>query len=152
MDSSMTQVSAAPTRHPWLAALFSAIIPGTGQLYSGDRRRAIPMLVVDGFLMLLTLFAAMNELEVAKAWVRPGAISFLMIANIALLAYRLWASYDAYHLVGDASPSTLAQAGLITAGERHNKIIDIWHRATERVSEEMFREMQQLEEELAAAG
>ncbi len=39
--------------------------------------------------------------------------------------------------------------GVITAGERHNKIIDIWHRVTENVSEEMFREMQDLEEETA---
>ena len=37
-------------------------------------------------------------------------------------------------------------AGVITAGERHNKIIDIWHRVTERVSEEMFREMKNVEE------
>ncbi|HVF62242.1 MAG TPA: DNA-directed RNA polymerase subunit beta' [Thermoanaerobaculia bacterium] len=36
-------------------------------------------------------------------------------------------------------------AGVITAGERHNKIIDIWHRVTEKVSEEMFREMKQVE-------
>jgi DNA-directed RNA polymerase subunit beta' len=35
--------------------------------------------------------------------------------------------------------------GVITAGERHNKIIDIWHRVTERVSEEMFREMKDVE-------
>ena len=32
-------------------------------------------------------------------------------------------------------------SGVITAGERHNKIIDIWHRVTENVSEEMFRDM-----------
>jgi DNA-directed RNA polymerase subunit beta' len=38
-------------------------------------------------------------------------------------------------------------AGVITAGERHNKIIDIWHRVTERVSEEMFREMREVERE-----
>jgi len=38
-------------------------------------------------------------------------------------------------------------AGVITAGERHNKIIDIWHRTTERVSEEMFREMKRVEKE-----
>ncbi len=37
--------------------------------------------------------------------------------------------------------------GVITAGERHNKIIDIWHRVTEKVSEEMFRDMRQAEEE-----
>ncbi len=36
-------------------------------------------------------------------------------------------------------------SGVITAGERHNKIIDIWHRVTERVSEEMFREMTEIE-------
>jgi DNA-directed RNA polymerase subunit beta' len=38
-------------------------------------------------------------------------------------------------------------AGVITAGERHNKIIDIWHRVTERVSEEMFKEMKRVERE-----
>jgi DNA-directed RNA polymerase subunit beta' len=38
-------------------------------------------------------------------------------------------------------------AGVITAGERHNKIIDIWHRTTERISEEMFREMKRVEAE-----
>ena len=36
-------------------------------------------------------------------------------------------------------------AGVITAGERKNRIIDIWHRVTERVSEEMFREMSKVE-------
>jgi DNA-directed RNA polymerase subunit beta' len=38
-------------------------------------------------------------------------------------------------------------AGVITQGERHNKIIDIWHRVTERVSEEMFRDMKKFEVE-----
>ncbi len=37
-------------------------------------------------------------------------------------------------------------AGVITAGERHNKIIDIWHRVTEEISSEMFREMVVAEE------
>jgi DNA-directed RNA polymerase subunit beta' len=36
--------------------------------------------------------------------------------------------------------------GVITAGERHNKIIDIWHRVTETVSEEMFSDMADVEE------
>ena len=38
-------------------------------------------------------------------------------------------------------------AGVITAGERHNKVIDIWHRVTEKVSEEMFLDMRRVEEE-----
>jgi DNA-directed RNA polymerase subunit beta' len=37
--------------------------------------------------------------------------------------------------------------GAITHGERHNKIIDIWHRATEHVSDEMFSEMRRTEAE-----
>jgi len=36
-------------------------------------------------------------------------------------------------------------SGVITAGERHNKIIDIWHRVTESVSEEMFVAMEAAE-------
>ncbi len=39
--------------------------------------------------------------------------------------------------------------GLITNGERYNKVIDIWAHVTEKVSEEMFRE---LEEEDEASG
>ncbi|MBV8515867.1 MAG: DNA-directed RNA polymerase subunit beta', partial [Acidobacteria bacterium] len=39
--------------------------------------------------------------------------------------------------------------GAITHGERHNKIIDIWHRATEQVSDEMFADMRRVE---AASG
>ena len=34
------------------------------------------------------------------------------------------------------------QDGLITKGERYNKIIDIWTQVTERVSDEMFRELE----------
>ena len=37
--------------------------------------------------------------------------------------------------------------GAITHGERHNKIIDIWHRATETVSDEMFSEMRRTEQQ-----
>ena len=35
--------------------------------------------------------------------------------------------------------------GLITDGERYNKIIDTWHRVTETISEEMFRAMKDVE-------
>jgi DNA-directed RNA polymerase subunit beta' len=37
--------------------------------------------------------------------------------------------------------------GLITAGERHNKIIDIWHRVTEDVAKEMFTQMSSVDEQ-----
>ncbi|MDW7967723.1 MAG: DNA-directed RNA polymerase subunit beta' [Thermoanaerobaculum sp.] len=38
-------------------------------------------------------------------------------------------------------------SGAITAGERHNKIVDIWHRVTEKVSDKMFEEMKRVAEE-----
>jgi DNA-directed RNA polymerase subunit beta' len=49
-------------------------------------------------------------------------------------------------LVGRARKDVLEvenqrQQGAITDGERHNKIIDIWHRITESVAEAMFKEM-----------
>ncbi len=38
--------------------------------------------------------------------------------------------------------------GLITNGERYNKVIDIWAHITERVSEEMFRELEDEDERI----
>ncbi|HZC02728.1 MAG TPA: DNA-directed RNA polymerase subunit beta', partial [Gammaproteobacteria bacterium] len=38
--------------------------------------------------------------------------------------------------------------GLITKGERYNKIIDIWAHVTEQISDEMFREMETEDEHL----
>src|SRR5258707_12921558 len=35
------------------------------------------------------------------------------------------------------------QEGAITQGERYNKIIEIWSKVTERVSEEMFKTMEE---------
>ncbi|MFQ5450578.1 MAG: DNA-directed RNA polymerase subunit beta' [Nitrospinaceae bacterium] len=38
--------------------------------------------------------------------------------------------------------------GLITNGERYNKVIDIWAHITEKVSEEMFRELEEEDEQI----
>ncbi len=40
--------------------------------------------------------------------------------------------------------------GLITNGERYNKVIDIWAHVTEKVSEEMFRELEEEDERIVA--
>ena len=40
--------------------------------------------------------------------------------------------------------------GLITNGERYNKVIDIWAHVTEKVSEEMFRELEDEDENIVA--
>ena len=41
------------------------------------------------------------------------------------------------------SPVAQYQEGAITQGERYNKIIEIWSKVTERVSEEMFKTMEE---------
>ncbi len=46
-----------------------------------------------------------------------------------------------------AEIDALRSAGEMTAGERHNKIIDIWHRVTEDVAGEMFSSMGEIEPE-----
>jgi len=52
---------------------------------------------------------------------------------------------DAYAEVDEVENQR--RKGLITAGERHNKIIDIWHRVTEDVAKEMFTDMSSLDAE-----
>ncbi len=57
------------------------------------------------------------------------------------------------HLVTKAGDDVLKvykqyQDGLITNGERYNKVIDIWAHVTERVSEEMFRELETADERI----
>jgi DNA-directed RNA polymerase subunit beta' len=59
-------------------------------------------------------------------------------------------------LVGETNDEVLKvynqyRDGLITNGERYNKVIDIWAHVTEKVSEEMFRELEE-EDEASSAG
>jgi DNA-directed RNA polymerase subunit beta' len=59
-------------------------------------------------------------------------------------------------LVGETNDEVLRvynqyRDGLITNGERYNKVIDIWAHVTEKVSEEMFRELEE-EDEGSSAG
>jgi len=59
-------------------------------------------------------------------------------------------------LVGETNDEVLKvynqyRDGLITNGERYNKVIDIWAHVTEKVSEEMFRELEE-EDEASSSG
>jgi DNA-directed RNA polymerase subunit beta' len=47
---------------------------------------------------------------------------------------------DARHLVDEVDQQY--QDGVITPGERYNKIVDIWAHTTEQIAEEMFRELE----------
>ncbi len=88
----------APNR--WVAALLSALIPGTGHIYAGDRARGRRLILIDAALLLLVVVGLFFfRSDVAKAWLSLSSLALIMVANIVLLMYRAWASSDAYHLV-----------------------------------------------------
>jgi LCP family protein required for cell wall assembly len=88
--------AARARKRPVLAALLSAVLPGTGQWYAGSRRRALVLLTIDVLLVAGAVLAFFNKLEVVKAAFRPSILVGAMLANIVLLGFRLWATDDAY--------------------------------------------------------
>jgi LCP family protein required for cell wall assembly len=95
------QINPPDTRRPFRAALLSAIVPGAGQIYAGARRRGWIMLAIDGLIAAgMLTYLLRGELEIAKDWVRPGALAVMMLTNLAFFSYRLGAARDAYYLSG----------------------------------------------------
>jgi LCP family protein required for cell wall assembly len=73
------------------------------------------MIAIDGLLVVaLLVYVLRGELEIAKDWVRPGALAVMMLANLALFSYRLIASRDAYYLAGGIPRRSAS--GHLTAG------------------------------------
>ena len=96
---------------PWLAALLSALIPGAGHVYAGQRERGRRLIVIDVALIVAMVIAVLFfQTEVLKAWASLSSLALLMTGNLVLLAFRAWASYDAYQLTTETS------SGRLTAG------------------------------------
>ncbi|MGH2559817.1 MAG: hypothetical protein ACRDJH_12190, partial [Thermomicrobiales bacterium] len=84
-------------RSPLVAAALSALVPGAGQLYQGRRRRGAAML---GLTLLiggaaLTLWR-LDPFQVLAWLVRTEVLVALLVADMAVLAFRLFAVLDAY--------------------------------------------------------
>jgi len=103
-------------KRPVLAALLSAVLPGTGQWYAGHRRRALVVLTIDALLIVGASLAYFNQLEVVKAAFRPDLLVGAMIGNIALLAFRLWAADDAYRLAAENGKGRFTAAAGVVLG------------------------------------
>jgi DNA-directed RNA polymerase subunit beta' len=72
---------------------------------------------------------------------------YATLAGISIGVDDLLIPANKGEIIGDANREVVKvekeyQDGLITKGERYNKIIDIWTHVTERVSDEMFREIE----------
>ncbi len=81
---------------PFLAAFASAIVPGVGQFIAGDSRKGRVLLIVDVVILAITLFFFRDKVSLLTMWIRPSSLALMMVGNILLLAYRVWAADDAY--------------------------------------------------------
>lgn len=94
-----------------MAALFSAIAPGAGQMYAGERRRGLNLLIIDLALVVGFLAAAVFfQGEMLKLWASLSSLSMLMTGNIILLGYRAWAASDGFGIASRASTVSFTSA------------------------------------------
>jgi polyisoprenyl-teichoic acid--peptidoglycan teichoic acid transferase len=96
------------TGKPLAAAALSLLVPGGGQLYRGERRRAGTMFAV----WALVSVAATAAVLAALSAVGPALLIALLVGNAAVLAVRVFAILDASR--GAASRlAAVALAGLL---------------------------------------
>jgi LCP family protein required for cell wall assembly len=82
-----------------LAAALSLIVPGTGQLLAGRRRRAIPYLIVSvGLIVAATVLAARGEVYLLGLLVQPRWLTTFVVLDAVILIFRLVAALDAYRV------------------------------------------------------
>jgi LCP family protein required for cell wall assembly len=93
-----------------IAAALSALVPGSGQILGGRRKRGVVLLVIDMMLLglIYVFFDFGDKITIAQAFVRPSTMTWMMLANIVILAYRAWAAYDAFVLVSGPRVGTLS--------------------------------------------
>jgi LCP family protein required for cell wall assembly len=87
------------------AAFASALLPGVGQLLAGRRRRGLVLLAISvPATVALIWFPLARPLTVATWAVQPTALRWLLVANGVGLAFRVFASADAYLVARGAAP------------------------------------------------
>src|ERR1035437_9332353 len=93
---------------PFAAALLSFLFPGLGQASVGNRGRAaivaLPMLAVLGVFALILIFDRSSLFGLTPD---QGLLTSLLILDLMLFVYHLWAVLDAYVLAGKAQPDRL---------------------------------------------
>jgi LCP family protein required for cell wall assembly len=111
----------APRRpRPLLAAGLSATVPGAGQAYAGRVRRGLILLGVDAVLIALGVVFTLDRLGVVKAAFKPRFLTALMVGNIVLLGFRIWAADDAYRCAHHGrmarTPARTGRVGAVATG------------------------------------
>jgi LCP family protein required for cell wall assembly len=98
--------------HPIVAAVASALLPGLGQWLVGDRKKARTLFIIDGVTLLILLFFFHDKVSIVTAFVRPSSLALMMVVNILILGYRVWAADDAYRSASQTGQSVTRIAGL----------------------------------------
>ncbi len=111
----MTASSVDSHAHPLLAAAASVFIPGLGQWIAGDRRKAKILLAIDTALVVILLLFFRDKVSVVTAFFRPTTLALMMVGNIILLAYRVWAADDAYRTASDGGRPVGRTVGIAAA-------------------------------------
>jgi LCP family protein required for cell wall assembly len=107
---------------PFVAALASALVPGLGQFIAGDSRKGRILLVVDAAIIAIVLFFFRDKVSFLTMWIRPSSLALMMVANIMLLGYRVWAADDAFRTSSSkefrsgATPAAAVLVGAVALG------------------------------------
>lgn len=107
---------------PFVAAFASAIMPGVGQFIARDSRRGSKLLIIDAVIVAVLLFLVRDKVSLLTLWIRPSSLALMMVGNILLLGYRVWAADDAYRSAksnretGPTAPAGAILLGAVTLG------------------------------------
>ncbi len=112
-----TPTTTSVSAMPFVAALASALIPGSGQFIAGDSRKGRMLLIVDAAIVAIMLFFFRDKVSFVTMWIRPSSLALMMVANILLLGYRVWAADDAYRIArAKENPSANVPAAAVFVG------------------------------------
>ena len=117
-----TAVRTPSHRSAFSAAFLSFLFPGLGQAYAGAYARAIALAVPPLIALAITigLFLSNGLLDFGL-WVgQTSVLGPLAILNVMLLAYRAFASLDAYRIA--VEPATPSTTGLRRIGRKPGQL------------------------------
>ena len=101
---------------PLIAAVLSGLLPGVGQLIAGDGRRARTLFIIDLVILAMLAFFFRNKLAILTAWIQPTSLALMMIGNIMLLGYRIWAASDAYTIAKGTDTTSAGPSRILVLG------------------------------------
>jgi len=101
------------TRRSLVASALSVIVPGAGHLYAGLRARGLVLIAVSAALLLAALVLAARG---GVPTLDRRLLVAVLVADAAVLAFRLFAVVDAWRVAGAAATTTaLAGLGVLAA-------------------------------------